>query len=57
MLVFNCIPVRERSILIVLSVHLSVRLYLCVSAGISPQLHIQSSPIFVHATYGRVYDI
>jgi len=53
MQVFNYIPVWERSILIVSCLSVCLSVYICVSAGISPQLHIQSSPIFVHATYGR----
>jgi len=37
------------------SVCLSVCVFVCVclSTIISPELHIQSSPIFVHVTYGR----
>ena len=32
---------------------LSVCLCVCLSAIISPELHVRSSPIFVHVTYGR----
>jgi len=30
-----------------------VRVCVCVSAIISSEIHVRSSPIFVHATYGR----
>jgi len=35
------------------SVCLSVCLCVCLSAITSPELHVRSSPIFVHVTYGR----
>jgi len=35
------------------SVYLSVCLCVCLSTIISSTLHVRSSPIFVHVTYGR----
>ena len=36
-----------------LSLSLSLSLYVCLSAIISSELRVRSSPIFVHVTYGR----
>jgi len=35
------------------SVCLSLCVCVCLSAIISPELHVRSSPVFVHVTYGR----
>ena len=42
-------PIRERSTVISVSVCLSV----CVCFSVSSELHVRSSPIFMHVNYGR----
>ena len=42
--IFTSPPLGQRSIVMTVSV--------CLSASISPELHVRSSSIFVHATYG-----
>ena len=36
-----------------MSVSVCLRVCVCLSAIISPELHVRSSPIFVNVTYGR----